>query len=352
MTRSAPGSAADRGGDGSAPGRGAREEDVPEPPLAMVGRVAAATLLCALLWSCSKESPPPPDGEIPVATVDGEPISLEELRIEIAMQRGVGPATSARQGTGSEVSRALATLVERSVVLREGRRRGIGLSESEVEEEVLRYRADFPPGGLEKTLLQEGIDGAQWRNALRRTLLYRKVSGEIAASLASVSPEEVRAEFERRYRRVGRPEQVKVRQLLFDTRAGAEGARKKMLTGAGVLAGTKEGESGGPAAVIELGYLSREDLPKGLADELFRLPAGGVSGVVEADRSYSLLLVLEKRTAGTRSLSEAEGEIREGMLRERREKAFREWLAGEVAGASVKVQEAILSRLPETEGKR
>lgn len=325
---------------------------MPGHPLATVGRVAAAALLGALLSSCARQSPPPPDDRIAVATVDGEPISLEELRIEIAMQRGISPATPARQGTGSEVSRALATLVERSVVLREGKRRGIGLSEAEVEEEVLRYRADFPPGGLEKTLLQEGIDGAQWRSALRRTLLYRKVSGEIAASLAAVSPQEVRAEFERRYRKAGRPEQVKVRQLLFDTRAGAEGARKKMLTGAGVLAGTKEGEAGGPAAVLELGYLSREDLPKGLADELFRLPAGGVSGVVEADRSYSLLLVLEKRTAGTRSLSEMEGEIREGMLRERREEAFRKWLAGEVGRASVQVQEAILSRLAETEGKR
>ena len=77
-----------------------------------------------------------------------------------------------------------------------------------ITEEVRRYRADFPPGGLEKALLEGGIDAQEWREETRRSILYRKASETIARPLAEVSEQEVRRAYRDTYGNARRPERV------------------------------------------------------------------------------------------------------------------------------------------------
>ena len=106
----------------------------------------AAWIVTACLVSCARTPDPPDDSEIVVATVDGAGITLKDLKTEIARIRGVTPSAPATSGTRTEVSRALRQLVERAVVLREGERLGVSAGQAEVDDEIRRYRTDFPPG--------------------------------------------------------------------------------------------------------------------------------------------------------------------------------------------------------------
>ena len=186
-------------------------------------RVAAAA--AALFAACSREPASPRDSDVVVAEVDGSRITLKELKTEIAELRGFSAPGETRSATGGEVTRAMRVLVERAVVLREGERLKIAVSDPEVESEVRRYRADFPPGGLEKSLLQSGIDVDEWRAALARSILYRKSAAAIAAARAVVTDEEVRKEFEARRKEMVRPERIRVRQFLFDAEETAREAQ-------------------------------------------------------------------------------------------------------------------------------
>jgi len=307
-------------------------------------RVAAAA--ATLFAACSREPASPKDSEVVVAEVSGSRITLGELKTEIAELRGLSAPGEARSATGGEVARAMRVLVERAVVLREGERLKIAVSESEVESEVRRYRADFPPGGLEKSLLQSGIDVDEWRAALARSILYRKSAAAIAAARAVVTDEEVRKAFDARRGEMARPERIRVRQYLFDAEETAREAQALVAQGTEPDEVVRRLATGDAApATADLGLLTREDLPQDLALRLFALPEGGVSEVVRRESGYSLFQVIAREPARTLDFAAAAPEIRDELLGARREEAFRRWVAEEAGKADVRVREAIVARL-------
>lgn len=312
--------------------------------------IALLASAAILFLACSREPAKTTDAELVVAQVNGTAITLRELKEEMAAQQGLLPSAAVK-GTASEVSSALRRLLERSVVLQEGSRMGVTVSESDVEQEILRYRSDFPPGGLEKILLQQGIGMEEWRGRMRQSLLYRKSTDAIANRLAEVTVDEVRNAYAQGEGRAGHPEEIRVRQLIFDSGEDALQARRNILGGAPLDEVVFQGPRGGPAPeVVDLGYLSRKDLPGEVAEDLFEIPPGGVSGVVQRDKSYSLFLVAEKRKAREGSFEETAPRIREELLRGKREETIRGWLGAEMAKADIRVQEFLLEQIGE--GKR
>lgn len=302
----------------------------------------------ALLWACTPapSSRPGPEAEVVVAEVDGAPVVLKDVRNEILSMRGYTPSLEARGSSRGEVSEAVRRAIERSVVLREGRRRGITLPAGALEEEVMRFRADFPPGGLEKALLQTGMEPDAWREQLRRSLLYRRSADAIAAAGATVTPQEVEEAFRKEPNSSTVPERIRLRQYLFDTPGGAAVEREKLQAGRPVV-----GDAGGPSIEgVDLGFFRRDELPPELPAGVFDLPEGGVSEPVPGEGVTSLFQVTRREAARVQTLQTEEARIRESILAPRREEAFRRWLAQATAGAKVKVHAELLQKL--VEGKR
>lgn len=316
------------------------------PRMRAIHRLAAAWAIAFSLIACARKPDPPVDPDIVVATVNGARISLRDLKAGIAGIRGITPSVEVRQGTRTEVSRALRQLIERAVVLQEGARLGVEVTPAEVEEEIRRYRGDFPPGGLDKALLQGGIDAKEWREDLRESILYRKSVEAIARPLAEVDEEEVRKMYRERYEDGIRPERIRIRQFLFDSLEAAEAARRGLAEGASPDdLPERMSTPGGTPLDIDLGFLSREELPEEVAGELFGLPAGGLSGIVRRDDTYSIFLVVGTSPGGPYSYADKEQELRRELLGRVREEAFRRWLDEEVAKAQVSVQEEIVAGL-------
>jgi len=303
-------------------------------------RIAAAAL-AALLCACTREPPRRSDAEIVVAEVDSAPISLRDVKSEILSRRGYAPSLEARGPARNEVSEAVRRLVDRSIVLREGDRRGVTVSFAALEEEVMRYRKDFPPGGLEKALLQVGMSPEDWREQLRLSLLYRKSADAIASSLVSVVPKEVEEAFRKEGTSPVRPERIRVRQYLFDSEPLAAAARETLLGG-----GARDGD-GDPAGGVDLGFFSREELPPELPAALFDMKAGEVSEPVPLEGMFSLFEVTQRDPAGAQTLESEEPRIRQSLLAARRETALRQWLAQASAKATVKVRGDLLEKLVE-----
>lgn len=315
------------------------------PSFGVIHRVVVAAALAAFLSSCTKEPATRVDADVVVAEVNGDRITLKDLKNEIAARRGFTPSLSARSATRGEVSEALRLLIDRSVVLAEGEKLGVSVSGSEVDKEVGRFRSDFPPGGLERALLQAGMDMESWKAGLARSLLVRKAAATIAASRASVSQGEVEAAFRRRARQLSRPERIRVRQFLFDSEETAGKARAMILEGERpeeVVTRFSVGDV--RPSTVDLGEITREDLPEEIATELFGLKEGEVSGVIPREQSFSLFLVVNKEPARKLLLSATGPEIREELLRVRREEAFRSWLTAQVGKADIRVQEALLDQ--------
>jgi len=311
--------------------------------------VAGFALVASLLWACSPAPSNRPDAEVVVAEVDGAPIVLKDVKNEILSMRGYTPSLEARGPSRGEVSEAVRRAIERTIVLREGQRRGLTLPAGSLEEEVMRFRADFPPGGLEKALLQAGMEPDAWREQLRRSLLYRRSADAIAASGATVTPQEVEAAFRKERNPATVPERIRLRQYLFDSAEGAAVAREKLRAGRRV--GGDAGDTGDLSGEgVDLGFFRRDELPPELPAGVFDLPEGGFSEPVSVEGVTSLFQVTRREAARAQTLHGEEERIRESILAPRREAAFRRWLAQATSGAKVKVHAELLQKL--VEGKR
>jgi hypothetical protein len=313
------------------------------PARIVASSVALIVGLAALLWACSPAPSNRPDTEVVVAEVDGAPVALKDVKNEILSRRGYTPSLEARGPSRGEVSEAVRRAIERTVVLREGRRRGVTLPAGALEEEVMRFRADFPPGGLEKALLQAGMEPDAWREQLRRSLLYRRSADAIAAAGATVTPQEVEAAFRKERNPATAPERIRVRQYLFESAERAAAARGKLQDGWPV-----EGGAGDPSVEgVDLGFFRRDELPLELPAGVFELPEGGVSEPVPGEGVTSLFQVTRREAARAKTLRSEEARIRESILAPRREAAFRRWLAQASAGAKVKVRAELVQKLVE-----
>jgi hypothetical protein len=289
---------------------------------------AGIALAAVFLWACSPAPSNRPDAEVVVAEVDGAPVVLKDVKNEILSMRGYTPSLEARGPSRGEVSEAVRRAIERTIVLREGQRRGVTLPAGSLEEEVMRFRADFPPGGLEKALLQAGMEPDAWREQLRRSLLYRRSANAIASAGATVTPQEVEEAFRKERSPVTVPERVRVRQYLFDSAERAAVAREKLQAGR-----PGGGDAGDPSG----------ELPAGVFD----LPEGGVSEPVAGESATSLFQVTRREAARAQTLGSEEARIRESILAPRREAAFRRWLAQVTTEAKVKVHADLLQKLVE-----
>jgi hypothetical protein len=274
-----------------------------------------------------------------VAEVDNVPVTLRDVKSEILASRGYSPALEELAAGRAEVSGAIRILIERSIVLREGDRRGIVVSFPSLEEEVARHRADFPPGGLEKALLQMGMSEDEWRERLKNSILYRKSAEAIARGLVPGTPGETEQPHRDRGKETPRPERVRVRQFLFGSAAQAGEARDRLL------------KAGGPAGDgiaadgVDLGFFTKEQLPPELPPELFRMKEGEVTGPVSLEGSVSLFRVDRREPAGGPAQEGEEQRIREALLSGKREAAYRQWLAQALGNASVKVHPELLEKL-------
>jgi parvulin-like peptidyl-prolyl isomerase len=145
-----------------------------------------------------------------------------------------------------------------------------------------------------------------------------------------------------------RPERIQVRQLLFDSPEKAAQAREMMVQGTSPDDVGKRFSTGETAPLdVDLGLLTRQELPEEVAAELFGLPAGGVSRVIRRDKTVSLFFIVRKSPPGAFSYAEKAPEVRKELLSGHREEAFRKWLEAEVGKADVRVEEKILAGFSE-----
>lgn len=163
-----------------------------------------------------------------------------------------------------------------------------------LEEELLLRLAD------ERGLV---LEGGSRRMAVDRLLRSVEPAGP--------GPEEVAAYYADHREGFRRPERVRLRQILLEDRGAATDVRRELEEGAdfGAVARRASREPSAERGGSQ-GELTRADLPPSLAEVIFALEPGEISGVVEADYGFHVFQVLERLPAETLPPDAVEDEIR------------------------------------------
>lgn len=169
---------------------------------------------------------------------------------------------------------------------------------------------------------------------LRMKLLRREVQSKIV-----VTDEEIGAYYDQHRGDYEGKEAAHIKQIFLPAPAEADsaGRAKTKERAVELLNRIQKGESferiaaqysKGPAAVQggDIGYVERGVVVPEVEKAAFSLPVGKVSGVIETELGYHLIVVVDKRGAGLKPIAEVRNEIKAKIEDEKISKKFEEWM--------------------------
>jgi hypothetical protein len=205
---------------------------------------------------------------------------------------------------------------------------------------------------LEERLLQKAVDAAEpppkGPSAADRR---REVLGRLAR-LDAVTEADLEAEYGRQPERWQHPPLVKPSQMILPTRAEAETARRRVLSGEDWVAVSSElSRAPNAASGGSLGWLARIDLPSEFEKAVWGLAEGGVSVVLPAGHGVHLFRVEERADSRVVPFEEARPALRLAVAEQRSSEALAALLADSRRRWSVTVIEEHLP-FPYVGGRR
>jgi peptidyl-prolyl cis-trans isomerase SurA len=267
-----------------------------------------------------------------VATVDGEPITLHQLRGYIADRR----MEQAPQ------EQALQTLVTDKLLEREASTLGIAARDEDIDRyiEGVKQRGQLDDARFTQALAEQGMTPEQYRVRVKAEIEKMQLVNREIRQRVNVSPEEVERHYQENRERYKTVAGVSVRDIFFALPAGADAA-----TDAAVRARAEEvrrlaqegrdfGElarefSQGPGADKGglLGTFAPGQMEPALDRAAFALAPGDVSEPVRTAKGYHLLRVEGTAGKGEQPLDRVREEIRETLYNEALQSRFDDWLS-------------------------
>jgi parvulin-like peptidyl-prolyl isomerase len=302
-----------------------------------------------LLIGC-RGAPPPAEKPPPAAAlVNGQPIPISRLQLELdRMRRGSEAPAQAAPADVPKLARALLdSMIERTIVLQRAKAAGLSVSEAEVQRATDALAESARSGGepFRERLSRDGQTSEGLSDEMRERLLAGKyVADQIRAERPSAA--EVRAYYDQRRAEFEDPEMVHCQQLVVRTPDEAKSALDQLRKGtsfddlARAHSTSPDSHKGG-----DLGWFPRGTMPKVFDDNCFSLGAGKISGVVPSPYGYHVFKLLGRRGPRTRRFEEVKAEAERRLLAEKRANAERQLLQQLRAAAEVKVDESALALL-------
>ena len=331
----------------------ARSSRVGAASVAAAGLSAFVALATLLVWrsdAVTAVSTPV------VALVGGAAITAEDLDLRFSQ---VLPLTSyhgrlAPEQVLSLKRAALDELVLDELIYREASAAGRRPSPESVTAEVESARARFESAeAFAAALAESSLDEAAFRERLARAVLVRE--SRDAHSRVTVDEADVAAYYRENAARFQRPEQVRLRQILFrvdpaDPATAAPAESKARAALARLLGGEPFGSLARGLSEDEyrvkdgdMGLVHRGRLDREFEDAVFAAPIGRPL-VAHSLYGFEVFEVLERQPPAQLTLAQARPIIAERLVRERRAEQRRAWTARLLASASVEIRDVALGR--------
>jgi parvulin-like peptidyl-prolyl isomerase len=291
------------------------------------------------LTACGRQEPPTPP-EVTVATVNGERIGLKEyekaLGEEAALTRTEKPLkTQERESLKEEI---LGRLIEERVMLQRARELSLTVTEAEIEARIDEVKKDYGNEGFNALFVERGISYPEWKKDLRKRMLLEKVIAVDVNQRIQVTDAEAELYFKANRKAYAAESRVHAVQIVVRDRDVAEGLLKRLKAGedfgkvAREVSISPEASSGG-----DLGFFERGVMPEDIERQVFSLPVGQMSRVIQSPYGFHIFKVLDRQEGGARKFAEARERVIADLKRIKEAEAYERWIEKLEAKAAVEI---------------
>ena len=331
--------------------RSPRRDVIGWPP-AVVMVLAAVSIALA---DEPKKAPPAADLMRPVASVNGVPIPLRELKesFEERMPE-TGHMSLSDQRMASIRMELLDTLIVKELIVQEAKRKKIVLPAAELDSEIKAIKARFPSEArYRESLKVRGLTPHDIRTGVERHLLIKKLTDIEIRSKIQVSDSEMRQYHKEHPEQFQLPRQVRLKMLLvsIDPSGDRDDWEKGRARAQGLADRARKGEdfvelvrsdsddknaklTGGDTGLMHEGALPYAELDR----VVYTQPLGVVSEPVRTLYGYVVFRVEESRPSRQMAFEDLNKDLfRKELEQSAAEKKIREWVTELRTKADVKI---------------
>lgn len=251
------------------------------------------------------------NSQSPVARVNDQVITDEALRQELIVQHG---------------ARMLLQMIDIAIINQAARQQGVSISEGELD---LKYEQAVARIGSEQDLEQILKRSRRGKREFREELRAEALLDRLAMQRYPVRDADVRQYYDVHRNEFSHQEQVRIRLMLFTTRANAEAVAETLKDPQADFAGLAQAFSEDPATKDkggDTGFFQRGDYAPAITNLAFKLKPGQVSPVFEVPDGFAIIKVEEKRPAGVQPFEQVRESVQARVELEQLERARRNWL--------------------------
>jgi len=287
----------------------------------------------------------------PVAKVNDHVLTTKQFANQIARRLKNFDALAAKDANNIHRVKEdiLREFVVKSLTLDWARAQSLVISESQLDQEVDKLRANYPDDlSFRRVLAQENLSFSEWREDLRYTLVEREVFKKLNEKVKAPSEEEIKRYHEEHKDRFKRKERIYIRQIVVDEAAKADAVKVTLKTQdfaevAKKYSITPEAKAGGVVGWIEKGTVD-------YFDPLFS--AGAALQTINSPWGIHLIKVEKKAPASVLSVEEAKPQIIRALRAQREQAEYVAWLDAQLRSSKVlKDYELMNSIRIDTRGK-
>lgn len=261
-----------------------------------------------------------------VAVVNGEIITLQELKQQVLALAGPAPAEADKVA-----AQILDEMIDDIILRQEAERLKVEVSDSEVENEIrqVKARRRLSDAEFERALSMQGMTAAQYKERTRHEIVKHKMLGYMVRRKVVVTQEEIDAYYEKNRAELTTEREVDFQILVVGEQDRAESLRDSIVSGELSFADAVDKYTIGPKENdgVMKGVNWRElDVP--WREALRDVNAGDISKPFVIQDRWVVVKMLERRDGVRQENSTVDDEVREAIMRPKLEERFKEYMNG------------------------
>lgn len=317
--------------------------------IAILGFVLAASACGSAAPDRDTDAMPTPQWDSPepevVARVNGDPITEDELQRMLAnpvVAPRLQQELDSADPDGREVERlALGKLIHGRLLIQEAERRGISVTDEELDQAIVAMRdrfEDLTSFGI--WMEAQGLDEATLFQTIQNEMLAERVRQALVENVR-VTEEEARTYYEAHKDDPIQLQQVRLRIIVVQSESDGEEIMAALEAGESFDRLAYERSVGQRAAVGgDTGWVNYQTLSPWLQGVVGVLSAGDVAGPMERAAEEFFIVGLQGwRSVEAQSLEEARPEIERRLLAMKQQETLDAWLAEQEKKSNIEVFE-------------
>jgi len=240
-------------------------------------------------------------------------------------------------------------LIEEELIAQEASRKGIQVSEEELESNIAESLTSTAMSNIETYFKSSNISGEEWKSRLRKYLVQKKLIKEEVIDKIPITKREIKSYYQKNGKDFTIPQAIKTRNITLSTEDEAMAIHAQLMRRNNFKELIRH-HSISPDKLLDgdLGYISKGDLTEEMENEIFKKKfktfRPKYTDVVRSQDGFHIFRLEKYRPSKRSSLDEARPKIKQILIEQKWDDYYIQWIERLRKEATITIDQAMLQR--------